>query len=554
MRSIKTKLLILRTLVFMPFVLVVLIAFVTFGKMSDDGIALNLSGSQRMRTMLISNYSVQLYDNDEDISNLEHAQEVLTKELVKYDKIMKALVDGDESLNIGKNTDPSIVNSINQLGDKLDKYTSSAKKVLDKSASIEDVKYITSHALEIKNDIHKIVQMYQKNYDRKLANFKLVLLGLSILGVAILVFSRYYSGKIIVKPINIVNSKLREIAEGDGDLRSSIEVDSKDEIGEFARSFNRFVETIRKVIVEVSINTESLEKVCISLEEISSELLNSSDKLTGITNEIADGAGRQADVVFTTSEDIHELGNEINNISDISNLMKDASVEIKDINRIGKDSMFSLENSNTENIQASVDINKEINTLYEKVARISEITEVISGISSQTNLLALNASIEAARAGEHGRGFAVVADEVSKLAEESNASTAEISAIVAEIESQVNFTKDMMSKVLEISETQSVAVNKSKDDFDNVSSSIDGMISKVDEVNLKIVNVEDKKDKILSSIESVAEVSKNTAIATEEAVVFANNFKGNIDNIAGNTANVRNMVRDLSKLIDKFKY
>jgi methyl-accepting chemotaxis protein len=76
----------------------------------------------------------------------------------------------------------------------------------------------------------------------------------------------------------------------------------------------------------------------------------------------------------------------------------------------------------------------DVQALSEQTAQIEEITNAVNDLADQSNLLALNATIEAARAGEQGKGFAVVADEVRNLAEQSKQATAQVQAILGDIE------------------------------------------------------------------------------------------------------------------------
>jgi methyl-accepting chemotaxis protein len=66
---------------------------------------------------------------------------------------------------------------------------------------------------------------------------------------------------------------------------------------------------------------------------------------------------------------------------------------------------------------ASRTIGARISELNAQALKITDVSDVIRGISDKSDILALNASLEGSRAGEAGRGFVLVGAEMRRLAE-----------------------------------------------------------------------------------------------------------------------------------------
>ena len=225
---------------------------------------------------------------------------------------------------------------------------------------------------------------------------------------------------VLMRPLTTMGRAMRDIAEGEGDLTRRLTVQNKDEFGELATSFNRFVERIHASISEVSSATRLVHDL--------------SEKVVSASNASISGSEEQSMRTNSVAAAINELGaatQEIaRNAADASQHASGASEQAHGGRAVVEEAISAM-TALSQRISESC---AQIETLNASTDEIGKILDVIKGISQQTNLLALNAAIEAARAGEAGRGFAVVADEVRNLAHRTQESAEEIHRMITSLQ------------------------------------------------------------------------------------------------------------------------
>jgi len=225
---------------------------------------------------------------------------------------------------------------------------------------------------------------------------------------------------LVIRPVQLITSRVIDIAEGDGDLTKRLDVRSKDELGTLAGSFNKFIDKIEQLVIEIRQTGASLGE--------RNNALNQSAHTTRSRSE------QQRQNMDQLAGDIETLLLSVDEVARQSDQSVNRTV---DTMTTGQKTSETVADSITRFEQLAQDMDKGtelINALATDIEQVDSVLEVINNIAEQTNLLALNAAIEAARAGEHGRGFAVVADEVRSLAQRTQQSTSDIQQVVERVQ------------------------------------------------------------------------------------------------------------------------
>ena len=186
--------------------------------------------------------------------------------------------------------------------------------------------------------------------------------------------------------------------------------------------------------------TASLEQMIIQIGDAASNLSSAASEILAATTQQASGASEQSAAISQTTTTVDEVKAIAEQASVRVQEVASASQRTVEVSRSGQRAVQDTIESMGQIKEGVEGIAENILALSAQTQQIGEIIATVNDIASQSNILALNASIEAARAGEHGKGFAVVAVEVRNLAEQSKQATAQVKAILSEIQKATNAT------------------------------------------------------------------------------------------------------------------
>ena len=363
---------------------------------------------------------------------------------------------------------------------------------------------------------------------------------LAVVIILVIIFALSYK---ITKPLAIIVSAMKDISDGKGDLTRTIDINTKDEIGELANYFNKFICELKGIIagIQDTVNIVNAKTADISWA-IDLVIHGKSDKksdskelvvIKGIT-ELKENVKKEQNGVKNLSMSTSQTLSALEEISATTEQTKsnldrilDGSRKATEISNVGSRNIGEMtqEISNINDKVANTE--KQIIKVIEFSRNIEDITVSINALAEQTNLLALNAAIEAARAGDAGRGFSVVADEIRKLAEKTNGETTKIEDILvsiqkefkevkfanSEVEKHVNFALEKSENVKKTIQETIELIGRNDTEINNIATSIKEQSSSTNEITneMSIINsttneIEEYSIENINIVESVSEV------------------------------------------------
>jgi methyl-accepting chemotaxis protein len=206
---------------------------------------------------------------------------------------------------------------------------------------------------------------------------------------------------------------------------------------ELLQQANLEIET--RVAVEQE-QRKHLEHLIIQIRGVANSLGSAAAEILAATTQQAAGANEQSAAISQTTTTVDEVRTISEQSIVRSQEVADASQRTVEVSRSGQQAVQDTIASMAQIKERVEGIAENILALSEQTQQIGEIIATVNDIAAQSNILALNASVEAARAGEHGKGFAVVAAEVRNLAEQSRQATAQVRAILSDIQNGINAT------------------------------------------------------------------------------------------------------------------
>lgn len=359
------------------------------------------------------------------------------------------------------------------------------------------------------------------------ARAMLIVGALSWMQIIVCVIGVMVSGSIIRKklsPIPLIQSYMHDIAEGN--LQSSLDYRSDDEMGALVRDIQQMSKTLFSYIthIEKTIGDFAEGRITVShdveyigdfmpiyesMENFERLMTGSLSELKRAVDEVGSGAQQISNGANILADGSQEQAASVEELNALISHVNEAITETA--NYSGKISGYAgtISDDISRNNEKMKDLATNVQKIRDHSDEVKRIIKAIEDVAFQTNILALNAAVEAARAGESGKGFAVVADEVRNLSMKTSEAVQDTTRIITEMAMFVESSTDLAHETSQDLQQIAEEAESFVDNMASITHSTNDQSKAISEIHQGI-------EKISHVVHQNAAISEESSASTEE--------------------------------------